>query len=241
MRVVFCGQVPKDPNYPEATEDAVAIDQDAARLAISDGASESFDSKTWAQLLVGAFARSPGLNPNWLSAVIRQYSTRHDLATLSWSKHAAFQRGSFATLLGVEVCPDHSAVDVLSIGDSLAVLLSSSEIIDSFPYKDAQQFQQRPELVCTNPYHNGFVAEPDFFSRHHKNWDLKKIEHSSVLCMTDALGEWALRMAQEGSPQWETLLSITDNEQLQSIVRIEREHRRMRVDDVTLVSIAFDG
>lgn len=241
MRVVFCGQVPKDPNYPEATEDAVEIAQDAGRLAISDGASESFDSKTWAQLLVGKFASSPGLNSGWLSEVVRQYNARHDLSTLSWSKHAAFERGSFATLLGLEVFPSNSAVDVLSVGDSLAVLLSSSEMIDSFPYKDAQHFQRRPELFCTNPSHNGFIGEPDFFSRHHKTWNLRQLEHPAVLCMTDALGEWALRMAQEDAPQWATLLSITDNAQLQSIVRSEREHRRMRVDDVTLVSIAFDG
>lgn len=59
--------------------------------------------------------------------------------------------------------------------------------------------------------------------------------------MTDALGEWALKMAQEGDPQWATLQSITEEAQLQSIVRTERQNKRMRVDDVTLVSIAFDG
>jgi hypothetical protein len=241
MRVVFCGQVPKEPNYPESNEDAAEIARDAGRLAISDGASESFDSKTWAQLLVGAFARSPGLSPAWLSEVVREYNAHYDVSMLSWSKHAAFERGSFATLLGVEECPAHAAVDVLSVGDSLAVLLSSSGMIDSFPYNDAQQFQQRPELFCTNPSYNGFIGEPDFFSRHHKTWELKELENPVVLCMTDALGEWALRMAQEDSPQWQALLSITDEAQLQALIRSEREGRRMRVDDVTLVSIAFDG
>jgi hypothetical protein len=37
------------------------------------------------------------------------------------------------------------------------------------------------------------------------------------------------------------LLSITDEAQLQTIVLGERQQRRMRIDDVTLVSIAFDG
>lgn len=241
MRVVFCGQAPKDPNYPEATEDVVAIAQDADRLAISDGASESFDSRTWAQLLVENFARSAELSSEWLSAVVRQYNERYDLSRLSWSKHAAFERGSFATLLGLEVFPSHSAVDVLSVGDSLAVLLSNSEVIDSFPYSNAQQFQQRPELLCTIPSHNGFVEDSDFFSRHHKTWCFKQLKSPVVLCMTDALGEWALKMAQEGQPQWVTLQSITEEAQLQSIVRTERQNKRMRVDDVTLVSIVLDG
>ncbi|QNT25240.1 hypothetical protein [Ralstonia solanacearum] len=240
MRVVFCGQVPKDPSYPEATEDAVEIALDVGRVAISDGASESFDSKTWAKLLVETFASTPGLSPDWLSKVVGQYNEQYDLSTLSWSKQAAFERGSFATLLGVEMFPVHSTVDVLSVGDSLAVLLSGSEMVDSFPYKDAQQFHQRPELFCTNPSHNGFISDPDFFSCRHKTWELKQLAQPAVLCMTDAIGEWALKMAQEGSPQWATLLSITDNAQLQAIVRVERESRRMRVDDVTLVSILFD-
>lgn len=241
MRVVFCGQVPKDLKYPESTEDAVEIAHLEGRLAISDGASESFDSKTWAQLLVKNFARSPGLNSDWLSEVVRQYTASYDLSTLSWSKHAAFERGSFATLLGLEVFPSHSAVDIISVGDSLAVLLSKEELIDSFPYRNAQQFQLRPELFCTNPLHNGFFEDSDFFSRHHKTWSFKGLERPIVLCMTDALGEWALKMAQDGKPQWATLLSITDEAQLQSIVLGERQQRGMRVDDVTLVSIAFDG
>lgn len=241
MRVVFCGQVPKDLNYPEATEDAVEIAHLEGRLAISDGASESFDSKMWAQLLVKNFARSPGLSPDWLSEVVHRYTASYDLSTLSWSKHAAFERGSFATLLGVEMFPSHSTVEIISVGDSLAVLLSEGELIDSFPYRDAQQFKLRPELFCTNPLHNGFFEDSDFFSRHHKTWCLKALARPVVLCMTDALGEWALQMAQDGEPQWSTLISITDEAQLQSIVLGERQHRRMRVDDVTLVSIAFDG
>ena len=185
--------------------------------------------------------RSPGLSSDWLSEVLRLYAASYDLSTLSWSKHAAFERGSFATLLGLEMLPSHSAVDIISVGDSLAVLLSNGELIDSFPYGNAQQFQQRPELFCKNPLHNGFFEDSDFFSRHHQTWIFKGLERPAVLCMTDALGEWALKMAQNGEPQWATLLSITDEAQLQTIVLGERQQRRMRIDDVTLVSIAFDG
>ncbi|MBN6741970.1 hypothetical protein JKG47_15790 [Acidithiobacillus sp. MC6.1] len=238
MRIVFCGQVPKDPNYPEATEDAVEIAQDVGRLAISDGASESFDSKTLARLIVEGFVRYPELTSEWLSGIQRQYGECYDLSELSWSKHAAFERGSFATLLGLKISP--TKVDVLSVGDSLAVLLSDTKMIDSFPYGDPQQFQQRPDLFCTNPSLNGFIEEPDFFPRHQKTWCLDGLERPVVLCMTDALGEWAFRMAQEDKPQWANLLSIADEEQLRYIVYAERQHRRMRVDDVTLVSIAFD-
>jgi hypothetical protein len=241
MRISFCGQTPKDPNYPEACEDAVEIAQSEGRLAISDGASESFDSKTWAKMLVKAFVRSPGLSPGWISKVTGDYKAIHDISALSWSKLAAFERGSFATLLGLEVFPPQSTVDVLSVGDSLAVLLSDSEMHDSFPYCDPQQFQDRPELFCTNPSLNGFFERPDFFNRHFKTLKFEGLKKPALLCMTDALGEWALKMAREGEPQWGTLLSISDESQLQCMVTEQRQLKRMRVDDVTLVTIALDG
>lgn len=194
MRVIFCGQVTKDPSYPEANEDAYAIVRNTGRVAISDGASESFDSKTWAKLLVDAFTKSPELNHSWLSTVVRQYNESYDLSKLSWSKYAAFERGSFATLLGIEKFSEQSVIRVQSVGDSLAVLLSGSKVVCSFPYKKASQFQCRPDLFSTSALHNGFFYEADFFSRHFKTWDLRKLEDPFLLCMTDALGEWALKM-----------------------------------------------
>ncbi len=241
MRVLFRGQVPKELNYPEATEDAVEVLTNSGLIALSDGASESYDSRTWARLIVDAFICSSAFNQKWLADVVRQYNIQFDLSALSWSKQAAFERGSFATLLGVEMLPDHSTVKVFSVGDSFAVLLKGIELKESFPYTDPDQFKQRPELLCTNAHHNTFIESPDFLSQHSINWDLQDIEQPMLLCMTDALGEWALRMAKDGSPQWETLSSITEATQLESIVQSEREQNRMRVDDVTLVVIAFSG
>jgi hypothetical protein len=238
MRLHFCGTVSKDPSYPEAIEDAVEVAFE--RAAISDGASESFDSKTWARLLVKAFLSSPELTPEWLSRVVQQYNSQYDLATLSWSKRAAFERGSFATLLGVENCSTHCAVDIISIGDSLAVLLEGEKFVESFPYHDSRQFLNRPTLFCTNPTHNGFLEAPDFFSQHLKTWRFDSFKKPIVLCMTDAIGEWALKMAHEGNPQWATLIAVTDTYQLEEIVINERQKRRMRIDDVTLLTLTFD-
>mgnify|MGYP001369155189 CR=1 FL=1 len=241
MRLLFRGQVPKDLNYPEVIEDALEVDPHASRAVLSDGASESFDSKSWAQLLTKAFIRSTSLTPDWLEEIVREYNTLYDLSTLSWSKFAAFERGSFATLLGVEESSAHDSIKILSVGDCLAVFLDGAEFIDSFPYNNPSQFKNRPELFCTNPIHNGFLDKLDFYARHSLSWSVDLAEHPVVLCMTDALGEWALKMGQEGDPQWETLLSITETAHLEMIVIEEREKRRMRVDDVTLVSLAFKG
>ncbi|MCC7006385.1 MAG: hypothetical protein IT497_07055 [Ottowia sp.] len=237
MKVLFAGQVPKDPIYPEANEDALEIAVKQDRLAISDGASESFDSQTWAALLVNKFVREPGLNQEWLDQIITDYLAQYETANLSWSKQAAFERGSFATLLGVESFPGLSTVDVLSIGDSLVVLMEDGSCTAAYPYSHFEDFQKRPELFCTASAHNTFFQAKDFFSKHHKTWRLKSTRAPLLLCMTDALGEWALRNAHDGTPKWETLSSISKLSQLESLVLSEREAKSMRTDDVTLIAI----
>lgn len=241
MRVLFKGQVPKDPAYPEFNEDAIELATELGRIALSDGASESFDSRTWAKLLVEKFVRVPALSQDWLSDTVSDYFACFNVANLSWSKQAAFERGSFATLLGVESFPDISTIDVLSVGDSLAVLLDGNECVDSYPYTRPEDFKQKPELFCTKTSHNAFFSNPHFFLQHLKTWRLQERNKPILLCMTDALGEWALRNAIEGTPQWQVLSSITELSRLESIVTSEREEKRMRVDDVTLIVMAFDG
>ena len=58
--------------------------------------------------------------------------------------------------------------------------------------------------------------------------------------MTDALAEWALMMAEEGKPQWEKLMAIRQESELQLLVESEREKKLMRTDDVTLITVTFD-
>ena len=239
MKVIFKGQVPKDLNYPESMEDAMAFATDNERIAISDGASESFDSKTWAQLIVQNFVADTAINQSWLNSLVEQFAGNFDLASLSWSKAAAFERGSFATLLGIENFQDLNVIEVISVGDCLAVLLDGTDLVKTFPYDLSEQFQQRPDLFCSNIADNKFFQDANFYTKHQTTWNLKNLKSPKILCMTDALGEWALRKAAQGEPQWKFLIQISDNEMLHSLVESERTNRTIKVDDVTLVSISL--
>jgi len=239
MKVLFKGQVPKDLSYPESMEDAMAFSTDNDRIAISDGASESFDSKTWAELIVESFVLDSSISKAWLVTLANQFAVNFDLPSLSWSKAAAFERGSFATLLGIENFKNLNDVEVISVGDCLAVLLDGIDAVKTYPYQSADQFQQRPNLFCSNLADNKFFQDSNFYTDHQTTWNLNGLRSPTILCMTDALGEWALRKAAEGNPQWEFLLGISNTEMLVNFVVSERASRSMKVDDVTLVSISF--
>lgn len=224
---------------PELNEDSVEIDIASHRVAVSDGASESFDSRNWSRIIAQFFIKTPRVDDEWITGVINEYLFHQAEAEFTWSQQAAFERGSFATLIGLEYFNEHKSADVFAIGDSLAVLLSGDRRVDSFPYTNWENFKQRPTLLCTKRANNSFISNSNFYTLHSKTWGLGHLEHARLFLMTDALAEWALRREADGDPAWSELFAITDVDHLVSFVESERKAKRIRLDDVTFVSIDF--
>jgi hypothetical protein len=203
--------------------------------AVSDGASVSFDSAAWSRILARRYARHPCVDDAWVAEAIAAYAKLHDRDSLPWMQQAAFDRGSFASLLGVT---DRRAgrIGVLAIGDSLAVLCDGDHVVASFPYEAPEQFDAQPQLLSTNPAENGFLAEPDCLSRLSLEWDLGPLDNPALLCVTDALGCWILsqRDRQKSPIAW--LRGIASRRAFAHFVEEERTAGRMRRDDTTLLA-----
>jgi hypothetical protein len=118
MRALFVGSCAKEPDQPEGNEDAYVFSADRQRLALSDGASESYDSRFWARLLASNFAENPQFNQAWLQSVAAAYAREHDFAAMSWSQQLSFERGCFATLLAVEHDAANHRLALFGVGDS---------------------------------------------------------------------------------------------------------------------------
>lgn len=241
MRVLFVGSCAKELDRPEANEDAYAFSSDLQRLALSDGASESYDSQLWANLLARKFADDASFDQQWLEKVVSVYQSQHDFAAMSWSQQLAFERGCFATLLSVEHEESSGRLTIFGVGDTVAVLMVGFEVVRSWPLDDPERFKDRPTLLSTLPAHNEFTRAPEFGSLARAEFDLSALPEPTLLCMTDALGEWTLRMAGEDPERLAELLAIRSEEQLAALVVTEREAKRMRVDDSTLVILKFNA
>jgi hypothetical protein len=230
LRISFSASVAKDADAHDQNEDCLEFDEHRGVLALSDGAGESFDPKWWAGILVEFFVSRPDVALPWLDEAIEKYLGKHDREGMSWSGQAAFDRGSFATLLGVQFSGESGAVEVLAVGDSLAVLLDGEALIESFPYIRAEQFSRRPTLLGTNREANRFLSSPLPLKR----WSTRKYDDPAILCMTDALGAWLLEQHQERCKRLRNV-SKQDKSAFQRLVRDERASGRLRLDDTTLV------
>jgi hypothetical protein len=240
MKLLFGGSCPKDPLGNDINEDRWAINEDHGTLALCDGASESFDSSVWGQILADKFVLDPAVTPKWLSDAVAGYVARHDFASMSWSRQASYERGSFSTLIGVQHIRENNTVEVLAVGDSIAVFTDGDRLIRSWLYTDPERFKDRPTLFSTLTEHNTFLSDADFWTTHGTLFNIAECVSPRLVCLTDAIGEWLLRQMQSGGDALAQLLSLRTEEELIALVIEERATGRMRVDDSTVLILAFD-
>jgi hypothetical protein len=228
MRLLHRWTVGKQVAEPHFNEDASTYRSAKGIYVVSDGASESFASRRWARVLVAHYARRPLIDEGWLVQAIADYTTAFNRATMSWSAQAAFDRGSFATLLGLRFDP--FGVSILGIGDSLAVLDDGVEIRATFPYIEPEQFRTNPLLLSTIFERNAAILGADVSTR----WQLAGIDCPRLFCMTDALGAWLLSARAERIAR---LRSLRTRDEFITLVDEARADGTMRRDDTTLLVI----
>jgi hypothetical protein len=245
---LFEGTVPKDHAFPESNEDKVRICDDEHLYVMSDGASESYNSALWAEVLVESACSEPPHSQfvRWLKRAIATYEDRSDRKDMSWSQEAAFNRGSFASLLVVELLRDH--IKLTSIGDTEALLIKNGKISQAFPYKEAHDFQRRPNLLSTllsrhnTPYFQqvlrSLVAKKISCSSQSGCkawWHYPSSSDSLLLCVTDALAEWLLRKDGSTQARLNKVIAVRNQEDLTRLVEEARREDKMRKDDSSLI------
>ncbi len=231
LTVLFAATVAKHTESPDDNEDAHRLAPEKGRVVLSDGASESFDARNWARLLVDHMV-DQDVSLKAVEECAQTYESLHDPNSLSWSKAAAYERGSFATLLVAQDFPDSNTIQITAVGDSVAVWLDGDECLASFPYERSEQFQEKPVLLSTRLALN--TENPEGWAS--QEWSYEGQSHRFLLCMTDALGAWLLAHQEQGDfSALETLRGIRELSELEALVESERAAGRMRRDDTTLI------
>lgn len=216
----------------EPNEDRWLASEDGTTFAISDGASVSFDSASWAAILVRRFVGNPVVDQEWLYAAIAEYEQAHDRIAMDWMQQAAFDRGSSATLLGAVYSGSGPTVRVIVIGDSLLAMTDGERLIQTIPYTTPEEFAQSPNLLSTNSFENGFLDEERIAGAWH-DLPIASDSRPTLLLMTDAIGRWLL---DSPDPDRVTrLLLISNDQEFDNFVERERSEGRLRKDDSTLM------
>ncbi|MBI3897514.1 MAG: hypothetical protein HY308_04355 [Gammaproteobacteria bacterium] len=229
--------VAKDSRY--RNEDSFQSSDRRGVYALSDGASISYDSASWSQILTRRFARFPIIDQEWLSQAIADFDKLHNRDAMDWIQQSAFDRGSFASLLGVRYDKHTENLLITAIGDSIAVLCDGDEIKATFPYHAPEQFDLDPYLLSTNSAKNSFFEEGHLKFEHVVELSLTDFSKPTVFCMIDALGRWFFEHRNAGLSPVATLRDVAQKTQKQflNFVEAERAAKRMKYDDTTLLAL----
>jgi hypothetical protein len=216
-------------------EDHWCGSQSATTFALSDGASVSFDPGPWAATLTRRFIENTQVSYEWIQAAIAEYSSTHDREVMPWMQQAAFDRGSFATLLGIVFWPNWQGAYVFALGDSIVAFIDGNEVLRTIPYAQPDEFDRSPDLLSTNPLENRSLDANAISNAWHE-LNFASYEAPALLLMTDALGRWLLQQPERVS----ALLEIHDDRAFREFVEHERLEGRLRRDDTTLIIIGVD-
>lgn len=232
FRVLRMFTVSKTTGVPN--EDRACVSEDGSIWSVSDGASVSYDSGPWAEVLVQKFVQEPNVSGEWLNSAISDYGRSYDRESMEWMQQAAFDRGSFATLLGGIATGDGKHARVIAVGDSMLAVVDGAEVVRTLPYVQPDQFDSAPVLLSTNRVENRQFDEKTIAD----SWsalDLSSLKDPMLLVMTDALGKWLLDQPNEERVM--TLLNIASEDSFVEFVELERSRGRLRRDDCTLLVV----
>jgi hypothetical protein len=185
----------------------------------------------WALELCESFvadATNDGKLGPWLEAARTRWQARIGEQPELWHVAEKMRDGSFATFLGVTVELGGTAGlwRGIAVGDSCLFVVRGGRLSCAFPVDDAAAFGTRPLLIGSHGEGRIRVAAA--------HGDLA--DGDSLLLMTDALAHWFLAGNESGRTPWQELAGLSDSA-FPGWVECERTERRLKNDDVTLLTI----
>lgn len=246
--------VPKDFNQVKSNEDFAKFNpNEPASFALSDGATESYNSKLWAKLLVKNFVDSLSdegkieITKDWLITSIKQYASSHNFAEMSWYQTEAFDKGSFATFVALRRTnsPISSQRDYTFylFGDSFFFIFKRNNE-GQYVYQELfpiPNFDAAPLLLSSKLILNEKINLDNLSAANFREVSFNENECIKVIFATDALANWIANWltrdcGEANIKKHSKLLHFFEKTSLKKYKRfisLSRYHKSMKVDDST--------
>lgn len=227
----------KAGNRPAENEDAAAAAKNAFRFAVSDGATEGWESGPWAARLVAAYIAEPPEPANfheWVEKVRQKWEGRRQKGPVSWYATEKRDEGSFATLIGLELGLSKSNAGwkwrTMAVGDSCLLHVQAGKISAAFPMASPEAFGNRPSLIPSSSTVK--CPTPELLAGRANPGDL-------LLLATDAVAASLLSLS--NPDKWIAVLkTIHDSIQTgetAALVKSLKAFQDVKNDDMTLTAI----
>lgn len=161
-------------------------------MAVSDGASVSYDSRKWAWSLCRTFFGNTNFGPDWLNSARSRFADRFGPPAEDWAASHAWERGSFATFLGITLTQERLVA--CGVGDTILFVVAGNKL-QIWPEMEAKDFASSPALLCSHPGRSAFNDTEGAFEEATQIVDapVDGWGGTRLIVATDALAEWIIR------------------------------------------------
>ncbi len=234
--------LPKRAHTLSECEDAVGINVTRHRFAITDGATEAFDARNWAQRLAQNWVQSETPTSvtefsNWLAAEGRSLQDSWSALKLPWYSEEKARSGSYAAFVGVELepAPGGWQWQTIILGDSCLFQCRDQELIKKLPLNNSASFGSNPVLAASHPSVQAATLE-------HVVIDAGVMKRGDqLLLLTDGVAAWYLFLDETGDSATRSvfarLLGNEDSAGLTELFESERSSGRLKDDDIAILSL----
>jgi hypothetical protein len=218
-------------------EDFLAIDTQACRFAVADGATEAFDARKWAQRLAQNWVQRESTLTleefrQWVAAEGRELQESWSGLSLSWYSEEKARAGSFAAFVGVELDleTDLPSWKAIALGDACLLHCRNGALVKGLPLSRSESFNTAPILVASDStLHESSMRSVVMDSGSCESGDV-------LLLMSDAAAAWYLQRLENGSGAG-NLFETKCDEELSRFFDEERLAGRIRNDDLAIIWI----
>ena len=230
--------LPKLDHDASECEDFIATDIQTCRFAVTDGATEAFDARNWAQRLAQHWVQNQSALTaeefrEWVAAEGRELHASWNGLSLSWYSEEKARTGSFAALVGVELdlktgSPSWKAI---ALGDTCLLHCRGGNLLKSFPLSHSESFNSTPVLVASDSsMHEASMTSVVIDSGTCNNGD-------ALLLLSDAMACWFLERFEKNDLDPNELFAKKEDQELVQFFNHERQAGRMRNDDLAVLRI----
>lgn len=222
-------------------EDAIGAHPPSGKFAVSDGATEGWQSGAWSRHLAAAFAKKPPTPIDfdaWLASARGSWQPPPVTGAATWYAEAKSEQGSFATLLGVSfhVAKDGQSLTwkAVAIGDSCLFLIREDAIVSAWPIDTPEGFGNRPALIPSSALAK--CPEPD--------WLAGKCEAGDLFVLATDAGAAGL-LKRSDAKLWRsirtTVAKDAASDRTAALLEWAKAFQTLQNDDITLVAITVPG
>lgn len=240
----------QDSYYPKEAFSRELKKDDTLRFAISDGVTNSYRAKPYADLVTKQFFLSgaeflrtkilPEIGERWKDFLLRDAKETYPNNPLMLRKEMKLlqHKRASATLAGLEIDKNTKNARITTVGDSVILQLDCSEqelrIVDLTPAMSWKDFTNRPDQI-----HSDDMSCPDEYIK----TKTRAFNRGSVFILaTDALAQFILTPEEEqlSEDKLTDLLTIQDNDAFEEYCSKRKAEGRIQDDDYTLMIVRIE-